>query len=178
MNEATKTYSLWPKWLRYIVDTEEGIDIGCGSCPITKMATPFDVEQGDANHILDYVGYDKKFKFVFSSHCLEHMYNPQQCLHDWWQLVQPGGVLIVIVPDEDLYEQGMFPSIFNFDHKHTFTLSKDASWSQMSLNMLDIMRTLPGGVVRRSILQDHETMIDHVLYGDLQVHLIKHLELH
>jgi hypothetical protein len=35
--------------------------------------------------------------------------------------------MIVLVPDEDLYEQGHFPSIFNTDHKSTFILRRPSS---------------------------------------------------
>ncbi|MBU6163178.1 MAG: hypothetical protein KGO50_18860, partial [Myxococcales bacterium] len=53
-----------------------------------------------------------------------------------------GGHLIVTVPDEDLYEQGVFPSTFNRDHKWTFTVLKPASWSEKSLNVVDLVRGL------------------------------------
>jgi len=39
----------------------------------------------------------------------------QYALREWFQLVKPGDHLIVIVPDEDLYKQGYFPSRFNAD---------------------------------------------------------------
>lgn len=68
-------------------------------------------------------------------------------IRDWFALVKPGGHLIVIVPDEDLYEQGHFPSIFNNDHKSTFTISKAASWSSKSLNLLDLARDLEGRII-------------------------------
>jgi hypothetical protein len=38
-----------------------------------------------------------------------------------------------------LYEQGVFPSTFNRDHKWTFTIYKSESWSDRSLNLLDII---------------------------------------
>lgn len=44
----------------------------------------------------------------------------------------------MIVPDEDLYEQGHFPSIFNSDHKSTFSISKSHTWSPRSFNMYDL----------------------------------------
>lgn len=165
MNEATKTYALWPTWLRKIVDTGTGIDIGCGGCPITKTAVPFDVDQGDANHILDFVDANRPFDFVFSSHCLEHMQDPVKCLRDWWQLVRPGGVLIVIVPDEDLYEQGIFPSIFNFEHKHTFTINKYVSWSPKSHNLFYLANTLPCGEILHLTVQDHGYDRSRVIWG-------------
>src|SRR5262249_20281128 len=49
--------------------------------------------------------------------------------------------------DEDLYEQGVFPSLFNDDHKFTFTLAKRRSWSPVSLNLMDVARPLGGDIV-------------------------------
>jgi hypothetical protein len=57
-------------------------------------------------------------------------------------VLRPGGHLVVTVPDEDLYEQGVFPSTFNRDHKHTFTIFKHASWSARSLNVLSLLEAL------------------------------------
>ena len=99
------------------------------------------MEDGDANHITEYV--KDSFDYVFSSHCLEHMIDPPSVLREWWSLVKPGGVMIIFVPDEDLYEQGLWPSQFNPDHKWTFTISKRKSWSEKSLNLLDLAQSLP-----------------------------------
>jgi len=144
VNEASKTRRLWGAreagWLQ-----GEGLDIGCGPDPVAPGVARFDVEDGDANRILTHV--HRRFDFVFSSHSLEHMFDPPQALRDWWQLVKPGGYLVVIVPDEDLYEQGYFPSLFNPDHKATFTIAKRASWSPKSINLLDLVRSLENGEV-------------------------------
>src|SRR5262249_42061658 len=122
-----------------------GIDIGCGADPITPTVRRFDRQDGDANRVSSFVS--GSFDFVFSAHCLEHMLDPRAALLDWYSLVKPGGHLIVIVPDEDLYEQGYFPSLFNSDHKHTFTISKKTSWSPRSHNLLDLARNLGGELV-------------------------------
>ena len=50
--------------------------------------------------------------------------------------------MFLIVPDEDLYEQGVFPSRFNVDHKWTFTISKQKSWSPVSINVTDLVNSL------------------------------------
>ena len=59
---------------------------------------------------------------VCSSHCLEHMRDVPAALTQWWALVRKGGYLVLVVPDEDLYEQGGWPSLFNSDHKATFRI--------------------------------------------------------
>jgi SAM-dependent methyltransferase len=79
---------------------------------------------------------------VHSSHCLEHLHDPSEGLKNWLRVVKPAGYVIVIVPDEDLYEQGQFPSTFNRDHKWTFTIHKQASWSQKSINLMTLVSAL------------------------------------
>jgi SAM-dependent methyltransferase len=142
--EASKTLRMWHCRWRSLLEGD-GIDIGCGDDPVTPDVKRFDRIHGDAQEISRYV--DGTFDFVFASHVLEHMENPQIALEQWFGLVRPGGHLIVLVPDEDLYEQGHYPSLFNDDHKWTFTISKERSWSPVSLNLLDVARSVPGVIV-------------------------------
>ena len=151
-DEASKTKAIWGS-LEHQIVSGDGIDIGCGSDPITPLVKRFDVDDGDANEITKYV--DRQFDFVFSCHSLEHMRNPQVALTEWWRLVKPGGHMIVIVPDEDLYEQGYFPSLFNDDHKSTFTLSKESSWSPKSYNLIDLVCALENARLIKAQLQDN-----------------------
>jgi hypothetical protein len=71
------------------------------------------------------------------------MLKPESAIKDWWSIVRPGGFLIIIVPDEDLYEQKYWPSIFNSDHKFTFTLNNKSSWSPVSINVIKLIKALP-----------------------------------
>lgn len=151
MNESTKSQAHWGPVERQAVQGN-GIDIGCGPDPVTPSARRFDLEHGDANVVSQFV--KEQFDFVYSSHCLEHMHDPRMTILDWWKLVKPGGHLFVVVPDEDLYEQGVFPSRFNDDHKATFTLSKAQSWSPKSINVLELANSLPGGRLISLQLQD------------------------
>jgi SAM-dependent methyltransferase len=151
MDETSKTRKLWgPQEFKIL--TGKGIDIGCGPDPVTQDALRFDIQDGDANYITRYV--KDEFDYVFSSHCLEHMHKPREALLEWWKLVRLGGHLFFIVPDEDLYEQGVFPSRFNPDHKATFTISKQKSWSPVSINVLDLAMNLPGSKIISIQLQD------------------------
>ncbi len=117
-----------------------GIDIGCGRDKIDSTALGYDLESGDAQKMKGVD--DDTFDYVYSSHCLEHMRDPLEALLNWWRILRPGGYLIVAVPDEDLYEQGIFPSAFNTDHKVTFTISKERSWSPVSINLFDLIQHL------------------------------------
>lgn len=136
MDEATKTKKTYPELIAKYIQGDI-IDIGAGLDPIDFKATIFDLANGNAQFISQYYGADS-YDAVFSSHCLEHMVNPFEALQEWIKILKPGGVLFVIVPDEDLYEQGHFPSIFNSDHKATFTISKSHTWSPRSFNMYDL----------------------------------------
>src|SRR5260221_10844863 len=103
MKEASKSKVLFGDIERQAIQGR-GIDIGCGNDPISSEAMPFDIQHGDANFISKYVR--GPFDYVYASHCLEHMHDPQAALLEWWSLVRPGGYLFFAVPDEDLYEQG------------------------------------------------------------------------
>lgn len=136
-----------------------GIDIGCGP---DKLQSPYASYLDDADRLLKFecrgwdVGdgdaqkmagiADESFDFVYSSHCLEHMVDPSEALRNWWRILKPGGFLVVVVPDEDLYEQGCWPSRGNGDHKTTWTVYKDPgkSWSPVSRNLHEeIIKLLP-----------------------------------
>lgn len=152
MNEASKTLFHYKELLQPILQIGSVLDIGAGDDPVVPWAEPFDKVHGDAQFI-DIYGLSQ-YHCVFSSHCLEHMNNPVEAIQNWWKLVLPGGYLILIVPDEDLYEQGSFPSIFNSDHKHTFTISKSSSWCKNSINVLDLVKTLEDSTIIEITLQD------------------------
>lgn len=154
MREAEKSKRIWSKTgIEFLALKGKGIDIGCSDSPILPDVRCFDMKDGDANFITQYV--KEEFDFVYSSHCLEHMLDPKQALTEWWKLVKKGGYLFFTVPDEDLYEQGVFPSRFNSDHKHTFTVNKEHSWSPVSVNVLDLAQNLPGGEIVSLITQNN-----------------------
>lgn len=126
-----------------------GVDIGGQPDPLAlyqklfcqmKSVKTWDWVDGDAQIMAGVP--EGKFDFVHSSHCLEHLVDPLEGLKSWIRIVRPGGYLVVTVPDEDLYEQGIFPSTFNKDHKWTFTIFKQKSWSNRSLNVLELVRDL------------------------------------
>jgi SAM-dependent methyltransferase len=132
------------RWFRGI-----GLDIGGARdslanfrelFPGIRRVVVYDKEQGDAQLLANVE--DDSFDFVYSSHCLEHLRDPYEAIASWVRVVKPGGHLIITVPDEDLYEQGHWPSRFNTDHKVTFTIDKATSWSPVSLNVVDLVRSV------------------------------------
>lgn len=161
-HEASKTREILTEYERSLFEGS-GIDIGCGLDPIMPTARPFDMADGDANIITQYV--KAEYDYVFSSHCLEHMHDPKSAILEWWQLVKQGGHLIFTVPDEDLYEQGYFPSLFNDDHKSTFTIAKNSSWSNRSFNVLDLVHSLPNSKLIKIELQDNDYKRDSLYHS-------------
>lgn len=121
------------------------LDIGSGPDPVVPHAQPFDREHGDANEIAHYLG-GATFDTVHSSHCLEHMDDTRHALDQWWSLVRPGGYLIITVPDEELYEQGFWPSQFNVEHRATFRLGGEPR-SPVSNELRALLGGLPGAEV-------------------------------
>lgn len=108
--------------------------------PLLRSVKVWDMADGDAQKMAGVA--DESYDFVHSSHCLEHLQDPIEGIASWLRIVKSGGYVIVTVPDEDMYEQGVFPSTFNRDHKWTFTIFKTSSWSSRSLNVLDLIRSL------------------------------------
>jgi len=157
MNETTKTNrirnaSFFKQYMRGKV-----LDIGCGTDRVVLHAEPYDVMygHGNANYILKSKA-PESYDCVYSSHCLEHMENVPVALEQWWSLVKPGGHLIIVVPDEDLYEQGFWPSRFNSEHKATFRLHQGPSWSPVSYNIRDVVGCLDNAEVLSADIQDKE----------------------
>jgi SAM-dependent methyltransferase len=131
---------------RYLVG--DGIDVGGGPDPISQYVRVFplmtsarvwDLDRGDGDAQFMEGVEDNTYDFLVSSHCLEHINDPREALLNWIRIVKEGGYLVITVPDEDMYEGGVFPSRWNADHKHTFTIHKAKSWSPVSINIIDLL---------------------------------------
>lgn len=151
---------------RYFVG--RGIDVGGKPDPLSQYSDVFtrmesvriwDMEDGDAQYLSGVP--DDHYDFLHASHCLEHMVDVFEALRHWARVVKPGGYLIITVPDEDLYEQGYWPSRYNPDHKWTFTIHKPVSWSSRSINVLDLAVRLSDRLelekveLQRDFFRDH-----------------------
>jgi SAM-dependent methyltransferase len=152
---------------KYLVG--DGIDIGAGPdsigqyaalFPLMRAVRAWEVPDGDAMLMASVP--DESLDFVHSSHCLEHLTDPYVALSNWIRICRPGGYVVVVIPDEDLYEQGVFPSTFSPGHQWTFTISKRQSWSPKSVNLLDLLGHFNdvADVVRIELL-DHAYLYGH-----------------
>jgi SAM-dependent methyltransferase len=146
MREASKTNRVRDDAFRSTYLAGSVLDIGSGTDPVVPHARGFDREHGDANHITRYLS-GESFDCVHSSHCLEHMADPRQALAEWWTLVKPGGYLVIVVPDEELYEQGFWPSQFNVEHRSTFRVNGAPARSPVSYDLKALMLALPGATL-------------------------------
>ena len=100
-----------------------GIDIGYGADLIVPGCSGWDFQNGDAQYLAGIA--DESFDFVYSSHCLEHMYAVRIALQNWFRVVRKGGYLLLAIPHRDLYEKkSQLPSRWNGDHKHMFLIGR------------------------------------------------------
>jgi SAM-dependent methyltransferase len=101
-----------------------GIDIGYGGDLLAKNCKRYDIEHGDAHYLKGLK--DSSFDFVYSSHLLEHLADPETALRNWWKVLKKGGYLILYVPHRDLFEKKKtLPSSSNPEHKRFFLPYKD-----------------------------------------------------
>lgn len=115
---------------RYFVG--DALDVGCGEDSLAKHAYLFprltsvrswDLPDGDGQTL---PGVENSaFDLVHSSHSLEHMHDPHASLTRWMQVLKPGGHIVAIVPEVDLYEHGFWPSRYNGDHKTSYSIDRD-----------------------------------------------------
>ena len=107
-----------------------GIDIGCGSDVLSKSVfkniesvIPYDKTLDESNDAMYCKNLDdESFDFVYSSHCLEHVIDPYEAFSNWLRICKPLGYLIVAIPHENFYEKYKWPSIYNPDHKTSWSL--------------------------------------------------------
>lgn len=135
---------------RYFIGN--GIDIGCGDDNLGRLrhvfrniqsVRPWDLPDGDAQYLESVP--DNQYDFVTSSHCLEHMVKPRIALKNWIRVCKSNGYLVITIPDEEMYEQGIWPSIYNTDHKWSFTLNDNRGLPALyrpimtnTINVLDL----------------------------------------
>ena len=89
-----------------------GVDVGGGKWPLPG-ALVIDVSTGGNAMALP----DKKFDFVFSSHCLEHIKNPVAAIEHWRSRLSPGRPLFLYLPHPD---QIYWRPQFNRKHLHSW----------------------------------------------------------
>ena len=104
-----------------------GIDLGCGDDKIRPEAIGVDLRNlpgvnvvGDATNIS--WADDESFDYVYSSHFLEHVEYPIECLKEWVRILKSGGHLILYLPHREHYTE------YNPEHLHELTMEMVLEW--------------------------------------------------
>lgn len=124
-----------------------GFDLGCGSFKVHRNAIgmdgvgnwggiPSQANLGGDITKLDWFS-DNCADFVFSSHALEDLNEPEKALKDWWRIVKPGGHLVLILPHPTLYKEAMAGDPNGVNAYHVKDIFPET--------ILDWMRKLKGG---------------------------------
>lgn len=138
---------------KYAPADKSGLDIGCGYDPLNDTFRKFDMlfDDGDAQ-LLE--GIDDLYHTVYASHILEHVINPTAAVTRWFEVVEPGGHLIICVPHRHLYERKTeLPSRWNEDHKHFFLPETEETPCTLSLKKV-ILDAIPNANIVEFKVQD------------------------
>jgi len=108
------------KVLPHVISVDNCVDTSLFGMPIMP-----DVKIKSADDLGIFAS--QSMDFVYSSHLLEHMEDPEKTLKEWWRVIKPKGYLVLYLPHEDLYpkigEDGA-----NVDHKHNLSEEKVKQW--------------------------------------------------
>lgn len=138
-----------------------GIDIGAGPDPLGRYKHVFrqmeqvdrwDIENGDAQYMATVP--DNTYDFVVSSHCFEHMVDPYIALENWIRITKPGGYLVITLPEEFIYERGVWPSVNNPDHKFSFSIHRTKHNMPQPVSIMELLLTFDNINVRKLELID------------------------
>lgn len=95
-------YLKWGNACQYIIPVAKefckgvGLDIGAGPWCFPG-AIRHDIEEGGAYQLPD-----RKYLYIFSSHCLEHLDDPIGALEIWRDHIQEGGSLFLYLPHPEM----------------------------------------------------------------------------
>lgn len=94
-----------------------GYDIGCMKKEWAYPGSmPIDISFEDEYDAMNLP--QKEVDYIFSSHCLEHIYNWVDALDYWYDTLKPGGILFLYLPH---YSQEYWRPWNNKKHLHIFS---------------------------------------------------------
>ena len=167
---AFRRWSVEPEFYRTVIRGTV-LDIGAGHDALARLGASFPLAgpytnldqqplptlaaaewiEGDATTGLAKLG-KRQFDLVYSSHTLEHVWDPTAALRGWWDRVKPGGHLLVIVPSWIHYEREIWPPHVNTDHKTAWVMELMPGEARPFMRgLLDEARKLPGEIVRTTL---------------------------
>lgn len=129
-----------------------GVDIGCGIDKIKSDTLGVDCRElegvdvcADASGKLG-MFTDQQFDYVYSSHFLEHVESPIDCLQEWNRILKEGGYLVLYLPHKDYYTEE------NSEHKQELTQEVVLQWLEEVGGLRVIRNEMDIGVDRYSFL--------------------------
>lgn len=145
----------------------DGLDIGCGGVntdtrfyqenKIVPTAIGVDLARtslrGKADDLYWFAG--SCLDYIFSSHLLEHLENPQKALAEWFRVLKSGGCLVLYLPLRGFYPDVGAPGA-NSDHKHNLDPKKILEW-------LDELRLFYEIVLIEERIENDEYSFDFVI---------------
>lgn len=103
--------------------TGKGLDIGCNKWKIKKDAIGVDIIQKPGVDLIIKnwnLLETEKHDYVFSSHCLEHIFDWQLALFHWMRTIRNDGILFLYLPNPTFYNR--WSKYHQKSHKHDFSL--------------------------------------------------------
>ncbi len=122
----TETEKIREKVMPYLLD-KTVCDIGCAADKICEWAFGIDGRQMEGvdfvtSNLYDLIGQlkFKRFDVVYSSHCLEHMPDIYGAIVAWEKIIEPGGMLILYLPDANHYSHEGNPEHLQYTEYKSF----------------------------------------------------------
>ena len=110
-------------YLSFFVKGSVGVEASLPSLEACREKG-LDARYGDLNRPLEFG--DGEFGVVFCSHVLEHVDSPIGLLREAWRVLSPGGLLLIVVPNEDSIANRIgFDPYFGGHEEHLYSFSED-----------------------------------------------------
>jgi SAM-dependent methyltransferase len=116
----SETEKIRPRVMEFINQDMSGLDIGCGNDKVFTTACGVDGRRlPTVDVVYDVTSLELLFSpgsmdYVYSSHCLEHLPDPEGAVKQWASFVRYDGYLVLYLPHRAYY------TVYNPDHLHTF----------------------------------------------------------
>lgn len=160
----------------YAPTDQPGLDIGAKDDPLNFTFRRWDLTFGDGD-ATDLEGVpDNTYQTVYASHVLEHLKYHRKAIRRWFEVLKPGGHLIICVPHRDLYEKKkMLPSNWNHEHVRFWLPNLEEPPCTLNLNK-EINLAIPQAdiVSFRVLNEGYAEQIDEGIANELGIEVSDH----